>query len=137
MPIFVQIHPNPSQSLRQSFESLAVALGCMPGMYFEMDGSFVWVDHRSKPVGQMDGMVYDRDGCLEYVEIKGNCTPDQWLTLCRAVCGVPISQSRDAEADDLTRSYSTIEKMIRVHFVTEGGWTSAREIASRLAANLG
>ena len=93
MPIFVQIHPLPGQQLPQSFESLAEMLGNIPGMFFELDGSFVWVDHEDTPSSQMDGMVYDRLGKLAYIEVKGACNARQWLTLCRAVCGLAVTRS--------------------------------------------
>ena len=121
MPIFVQIHPLPGQQLPQSFESLAEILVSIPGMFFELDGSFVWVDHEDTPPSQMDGMVYDRLGKLAYIEVKGDCNARQWLTLCQAVCGLPES------------GYDAIERIARVHRVVEGDWTTASEIASRLS----
>ncbi len=51
---------------------------CRPGvrldwLYFEMDGSFVWaVREGEESVGQIDGMIYDRDDAIEYLDLKGN-----------------------------------------------------------------
>lgn len=132
MRIFVQIHPFPGKQLPQSFESFAEKLGSMPGMVFEMDGSFVWVDHDFTPASQMDGMVYDRLGKLEYVEIKGTCNAQQWHTLCEAVCGLAIQLPLERKSRKAELEYSVINKIARVHRVAEGDWTTASEIASDL-----
>jgi len=131
MQIFVQIHPFPGKQLLQSFEALAERLGKMPGMYFEMDGSFVWVDHDTVPPGQMDGMVYDLNGRLEYVEIKGACNARQWGVLCSAVCGFE-QFAKGAELDCSEFDYSETDRMARVHRVDEGSWTTLSEVASLL-----
>ena len=134
MQIFVQIHPNPGKELPQSFEELAERLGEMPGMYFEMDGSFVWVDHASVPPGQMDGMVYDRNGRLEYVEIKGACNARQWIILCSAVCGQDHGKfAKGTELDYSEFDCKQMDRVARVHRADEGNWTTIGEIASQLA----
>ena len=133
MPIFVQIHPLPGQQLPQSFESLAEILGNIPGMFFELDGSFVWVDHADTPPSQMDGMVYDRLGKLAYIEVKGACNARQWLTLCRAVCGLAVETPPDPKSDQDESGFHIIDQITRVHRVVEGDWTTAHEIASQLA----
>ncbi len=133
MQIFVQIHPFPGQQLPQSFESFAEKLGNMPGMVFEMDGSFVWVDHDFTPVSQMDGMVYDRLGKLEYVEIKGACNAQQWHTLCQVVCGLAIHEPLERKSRKAKLEYSVIDQITRVHQVIAGDWTTASEIARQLS----
>ena len=133
MLIFVQIHPFPGQQLPQSFESLAEKLGNMPGMVFEMDGSFVWVDRDFTPASQMDGMVYDRLGKLEYVEIKGACNAQQWHTLCQVVCGLSIHEPLSPKNREAELEYSVIDKIARVHQVIAGDWTTASEIARQLS----
>jgi len=133
MQIFVQIHPFPGKQLPQSFEGLAEQLGKMQGMYFEMDGSFVWVDHDSLPPGQMDGMVYDLNGRLEYVEIKGACNVRQWAILCSAVCGLELEPSGSSAVTDCSElDYSEADRVARVHRVDEGSWTTVSEVASSL-----
>ncbi len=123
MQIFVQIHSVPEKRLPQSFENLAALLSTMPNMYFEMDGSFVWVDQQIFRTHQMDGMVYDRADKIEYVEIKGTCSTQQWQTLCQSLCGHAIGPTED---------YSVIDTILRVHRVTEGDWTTASSIAMQL-----
>lgn len=132
MQIFVQIHPFPGHQLPQAFEALAEKLGSMPGLFFEMDGSFVWVDHDFTPSSQMDGMVYDRQGKLEYVEITGACNTQQWHTLCRIVCGLAIQLPLEPKIHAAEQDYSVIDKIARVHRVAEGDWTTASEIANDL-----
>jgi hypothetical protein len=127
MHLFVQIHPVPGQRLPQSFEGLAAALSNLPGMFFEMDGSFVWVDHQSHPPRQMDAMVYDRDGRLEYVDVKGDCNLEQWQALCHAICNLDISEDTRM-VDDLS-----IDAIIRVHWTQTGDWTTVGEISTKLA----
>lgn len=104
-------------------------------MFFEMDGSFVWMDHDSTPASQMDGMVYDRQGKLEYVEIKGACNAQQWHTLCQAVCGLAIPPPLEPRGRETELEYSVINKIARVHRVAEGDWTTASEIANSLFFN--
>lgn len=134
MQIFVQIQPIPGKQLPQSFEELAEQLGELPGMYFEMDGSFVWVDHTSIPPGQMDGMVYDRNGRLEYIEIKGACNARQWIILCSAVCGHAHGLlEKGAKLDFREFDFDELDRVARVHRVDEGNWTTIGEIASQLA----
>jgi hypothetical protein len=123
MQFFVQIHPFPERRLPQSFENFAELLSNLPGMYFEMDGSFVWVEQRGSQTYQMDGMVYDRANRIEYVEIKGACSSQQWQTVCQALC------ARSIEPED---DYLAIDSILRVHRVSEGDWTTACDIAMSL-----
>lgn len=133
MQIFVQIHPIPGKQLPQSFEALAERLGEMPGMYFEMDGSFVWVDHETVPPGQMDGMVYDLNGRLEYVEIKGACRARQWAVLCYAVCGLDRRlNEKGSDFDSSKFDLGEMDRVARVHRVSDGNWTTIAEVASQL-----
>jgi|GEM_PF-841586 len=132
MHIFVQIHPLSGNQLPQSFESFAKTLENLVGMSFEMDGSFVWVDHDSAPASQMDGMVYDRENKLAYVEIKGKCNAKQWLTICLAACGLPSRENRMLRANDREKEYKDIDQIARIHRVAEGDWTTAGAVASQL-----
>jgi hypothetical protein len=62
-------------TLPLSFEEAAAALTRLPRMYVEPDGSFVWVSSAGEPAWQVDGVLYDRDGRLLLVEMKGTCAP--------------------------------------------------------------
>ena len=129
MQLFVQIHPQSGARIPQSFEGLVEAMQGLAGMYFEMDGSFVWVDHSCSPPKQMDAMVYDCDGRLAYVEVKGHCSERQWQLLCRAMCELPL------ELDQGTPLSAKIDNLLRVHEVGLGNWITASQVAAQLACS--
>ena len=71
-----------------SFEEASAALERLPRMFVEPDGSFVWVADETTRSWQLDGMLYDRDGRLLYVELKGDAPPAElarFLDCCRSV----------------------------------------------------
>jgi hypothetical protein len=59
----------------RTFEEATEALGRLPRMFAEPDGSFVWVASH-EPAWQIDGVLYDGAGRLWYVELKGCCPQD-------------------------------------------------------------
>lgn len=61
-----------SVPLPVTFEAAGAALAALPRLYFEPDGSFVWVAD-DKTGWQVDGVLYDRAGRLLYAELKGRC----------------------------------------------------------------
>jgi hypothetical protein len=71
------------------FDSLGRELERWPNLYFEWDGSFVWVSQDrladGSPAWQVDGMLYDHAGVLQYVELKGYCPLDAWCELTKAM----------------------------------------------------
>lgn len=67
-----------------SFEEAAEALATLPRMFVEPDGSFVWVGGSADSRWQIDGSLYDRDGRLLYVELKGCCPLAELELLWRA-----------------------------------------------------
>ena len=74
------------------FETLAERLQRLPRMYFEWDGSWVWTGELTvagSPTSrrwQLDGMVYDAAGVVQYIELKGTCPWAAWQKLI-AACG--------------------------------------------------
>ncbi|HEV3340229.1 MAG TPA: hypothetical protein VG125_07720 [Pirellulales bacterium] len=60
-----------------SFEEVVEALGRLPRMFVEPDGSFVWVASE-EPGWQIDGVLYDGTARLWYVELKGCCPQAQF-----------------------------------------------------------
>ena len=58
-----------------TFEEAAEALGKLPRMYCEPDGSLVWVSPHGEPTWQVDGNLFDRGGQLLLVDLKGTCPP--------------------------------------------------------------
>ena len=70
-----------------TFEALEAAYSALPRMYFEPDGSFVWRSPADEASWQVDGMAYDRDGRVRYVELKGSCPPDRLAALTTPLGG--------------------------------------------------
>jgi hypothetical protein len=58
----------------KSFEATSDALLQLERMFLEPDGSFVWVSAAKETPWQLDGVLYDRNERLLYVDLKGACT---------------------------------------------------------------
>ena len=78
-----------TQQLEKSFEQAASALEELPRMFFEPDGSFVWVSSLETIPWQLDGCLYDRQNRLQYVELKGTCPREIFQQLLVAIGCVP------------------------------------------------
>ena len=63
--------------LTANFDELAERLPRIPRLFFELDGSLVWTG----PDWQIDAMIYDRDGVVQYVDVKGRCPQSRWREL--------------------------------------------------------
>lgn len=61
-----------------SFDESIERLGRLDRMYAEPDGSFVWVSARAGLCWQVDGNVFDRDGRVVLVDMKGSCPPEEF-----------------------------------------------------------
>lgn len=68
-----------------TFEQAEAALAALPRLFIEPDGSFVWVADDAQQAWQIDGNLYDRNGRLLYVDVKGNCPAAAFDRLLRAV----------------------------------------------------
>ncbi len=78
-----------------TFEQVANRISTFERMHFEWDGSFVWTGEEDGAKWQIDGMLYDAGGELQYIDIKGRCPKSKWDQLVRAgICGdnLPPSQ---------------------------------------------
>lgn len=74
-----------------SFEEGFESLSRFSRMFVEPDGSLVWVsDDPAKPPWQVDGVLYDRNGRLLYVELKGTCSRAAFGRLLAALGGSSI-----------------------------------------------
>jgi hypothetical protein len=67
-----------------SFEQAADRLQELPRMFFEPDGSFVWVGDEHGQRWQVDGQLTDRDGRLLFADVKGSCPANQFDQLLAA-----------------------------------------------------
>lgn len=130
--VHVQLHPPEGERFSKTFEALAEDIAHWSGMYFEMDGSFVWVDHSSRtsavpdaPKQQMDGMVYDRDGAIEYIEIKGTPSRFQWQSFLQALLE-DSNESSDIGGSDVSIELSDLlterANRLRIYDVRQGVW---------------
>lgn len=72
----------------RTFEAVAAALAKFERMFIEPDGSFVWVSSKSDQTWQVDGVLYDRDDRLLFVDLKGSCPPEDFDRILEA-CGWP------------------------------------------------
>jgi hypothetical protein len=83
-----------SVPLPASFEEAGAALAALPRMFFEPDGSFVWRGAGEPHAGgggwQVDGVLYDRDGRVLFVEMNGAC-PAVQLDRLLACLGWPAT----------------------------------------------
>ena len=74
-----------------SFEAAVERLNQLERMFSEPDGSFVWTSPRDGPTWQIDGNLFDRNGRLLFVDLKGACPPDEFDRLLMAF-GWPETQ---------------------------------------------
>lgn len=74
--------------LDASFDQASERLQQLDRLYFEPDGSFTWVVEASSRQ-QVDGMLYDAGGQLQYVDLKGLCSLAAWRELVDAICPAP------------------------------------------------
>jgi hypothetical protein len=81
VPLAAQAEPFPV-----SFEEAAAPLAALARLFIEPDGSFVWVSASdAQPAWQIDGVLYDHDERLIYVELKGSCPAPELDQLLSAV----------------------------------------------------
>jgi hypothetical protein len=74
-----------------SFEIAAEALAKLPRMFVEPDGSFVWTSSQGQPTWQIDGNLFDRDGRLLFVDLKGSCPSHELDNLLSCLGAPPAS----------------------------------------------
>ncbi len=73
----------------RSFEQVLERLLQLPGVYAEWDGSWSWTasekNERGLPAWRIEGMIYDRDAKVFYVDMQGRCTSQAWDTIISAL----------------------------------------------------
>ncbi len=84
--------PKGPSPMSVNFENVADILSRYPNLHLEPDGAFTWgsVERRSQHerLWQLDGMIYDRENRIEYVELKGNCDRAAWEAFTQVLSGV-------------------------------------------------
>jgi len=68
-----------------SFEDAGATLSKLNRMFFEPDGSFVWTSPSGQTAWQVDGNLFDRNGRLLFVDLKGSCPSEQFDLLLSAL----------------------------------------------------
>jgi len=68
-----------------TFEQAEEALGELPRMFCEPDGSLVWRGTDGDRSWQVDGLLSDRQGRLLSVQLRGDCPPAEFDRLLTAV----------------------------------------------------
>jgi len=122
-PVHIHIVSTPGQRLSQTMESFAETVSRWPGMYFEMDGSFVWVRESDDSRSQIDGMLYDRNDSIEYLDLKGIATGERWLELFNAILGkTPENHNLDE-----------LDENLRVHTVSRGEYITVRQFIEAIS----
>ena len=112
-PILQLTHEQLNASFPISFEEAAERLEQLERMFFEPDGSFVWVG--ASPVQptpwQLDGVLYDHGGRIAHIELKGTAPPAALHRLLEAFGGA---------ASDFV-----FQSVRQATFVDARGWLSA------------
>lgn len=124
-PVHIHVVPLSGHRFTQSMESFAKTVSPWPGMYFEMDGSFVWVreSNSADPRSQIDGMLYDRNDFIEYLDLKGAATGECWLAIFNAILG---KTSQNFNLDEL-------DENLRIHTVSLGEYKTVRQFIHTIA----
>lgn len=68
-----------SLPLAVSFEEAVTALEDLGRPFVEPDGSFIWTSSSKEPERwQLDGVLYDRGGRLNHVDLSGTCPAERF-----------------------------------------------------------
>lgn len=78
-------HDARSQPFGIAFEEVVSRLNQLERMFSEPDGSFVWASPHDGPRWQVDGNVFDRNGRLLFVDLKGTSPAEEFDRLLSAL----------------------------------------------------
>jgi hypothetical protein len=120
--MFVRIYAPEGRRLPQTFEAFSEILATWTGMFVEPDGSFVWAQSSGELRRQLDGMIYDRDGAIEYLELKGDSTSSDWERICAALTS-PIGKDE-----------ASWDRILMVHDIAGERWVTPSHVRRELDA---
>lgn len=89
MPFHIYLYGPGGGPLTSRFEDVSDRLSKVDRLHMELDGSFVWVG----PDWQLDGMLYDHNDRIRYVDLKGHCELTQWRLLIQWIADPVASGS--------------------------------------------
>jgi hypothetical protein len=77
----LRIDPGGLGRFAASFEEVAARFERLPRMFCEPDGAFVWTGEENGRAWQIDGLLVDRAGRVDWVDAQGACPALQldWL----------------------------------------------------------
>ncbi|EAQ80757.1 hypothetical protein [Blastopirellula marina] len=105
----ISLHPDAAAGLFPvSFEQVEETWSHWPRMFFEPDGSFVWVAEDQS--WQLDGVVYDRDDHVLRVDLTGVYTAEPFQQLVRSL-GWPDAKLRVEKVRD--GQFLDVEQFLR------------------------
>jgi hypothetical protein len=87
-PVLSVPRPLPSTPMAVGFDDAIERLSAIERLYAEPDGSIVWTSPREGLHWQVDGNLFERDGRVLLVDLKGTCPPAEFDRLL-AVFGWP------------------------------------------------
>lgn len=74
-PVLAVPRPLPSAPMAVGFDDALARLSAIERLYAEPDGSLVWTSPREGLRWQVDGNLFERDGRVLLVDLKGTCPP--------------------------------------------------------------
>lgn len=77
--------PARTATFSRDYEAVARDLAALPRLFWEPDGAFVWVADAPDKTWQVDGVAYERDGQLWYLELAGQLPGEALDRLLTAV----------------------------------------------------
>ncbi len=89
------------------FDDVAQRLLELRRLHFEPDGSLLWAGGH----WQVDGMIYDRCGILQYADLKGRCPLEDWQLLIQRIAGPASPATVLRLSDQSLHDLQTFEKL--------------------------
>lgn len=83
-PVLAVPRPLVGPPLAVGFDEALDRLGAIERLFAEPDGSFVWASPREGASWQVDGNLFERDGRVRLVDLKGTCPPAEFDRLLAA-----------------------------------------------------
>jgi hypothetical protein len=77
-PVLSVPRPLPSAPMAVGFDDAIDRLSAIERLYAEPDGSIVWTSPREGLRWQVDGNLFERDGRVLLVDLKGTCPPAEF-----------------------------------------------------------